>query len=70
MERVKLAEITLEQAFNLKGLQYTDGKYFNPIKNEGKWYISGVEVNECKSIEWVKKLTITDVELTVKEEQP
>ena len=41
-----MAEITAEQSVELRGLQWTDGNYYNPIEIDGAWYISEVEVIE------------------------
>lgn len=65
----RVAEITLEQAFELKGHKYSELHFFNPLKINGKWYISEIEVNECQNFEWVKKLEIIEIEKPVEEEE-
>lgn len=61
MER--LAEITLEQAFELKGELFDSSRYFNPIKINGRWYISEVEVIQCTTKAWVNELEIIEVQV-------
>jgi len=54
MERV--VYLTAEQAEELKGVEYTQGVYFNPVQDEKGWFISTVEQEMC-SIAWVKEIT-------------
>lgn len=60
-----MAEITAEQSVELRGLQWTDGNYYNPIEIDGAWYISEVEVIESMSDElrWVRRLPLKNVEV-------
>lgn len=60
-----MAEITADQAAELRGLQWTDGNYYNPIEIDGAWYISEVEVIESMSDElrWVRRLPLKNVEV-------
>lgn len=54
-----MIEITKEQAELLKGKQYDDISYFNPIENEdGQWFISVEEIANCTNKEfiWIKDL--------------
>lgn len=60
-----MAEITADQAGELRSLQWTDGNYYNPIQIDGAWYISEVEVIESMSDElrWVRRLPLKNVEM-------
>jgi len=60
-----MAEITADQAIELRGLQWTDGNYYNPIQIDGALYISEVEVLESMSDElrWVRRLPLRNVEV-------
>jgi hypothetical protein len=60
-----LAHITSAQAAALTGQQYEDGSYFNPIQIGEEWYISAEEVRDCVTVDWVKDLEVTEVELPV-----
>ena len=44
---IYVAEITQEQAEQLRGERYNDSSYFNPFEVNGKWYISELEVLNC-----------------------
>jgi predicted Zn-dependent protease len=61
----QLAHITIQQAIQLANRQYADGSYFNPIQVGELWYISAEEVRDCVTIEWVKDLDVTEVEIPV-----
>jgi len=54
MERV--VYLTAEQAEELKGIEYTQGVYFNPVQDEKGWFISTIEQEMC-NIDWVKEIT-------------
>ncbi len=60
-----MAEITADQAVELRGLQWTGGNYYNPIQIGSAWYISEVEVIESMSDElrWVRRLPLRNVEV-------
>ena len=60
-----MAEITADQAVELRSLQWTDGNYYNPIQIDGAWYISEVEVIESMSedLRWVRRLPLKNVEM-------
>jgi hypothetical protein len=60
-----LAQITTEQAGALSGQQFADGSYFYPIQVGDEWYISAEEVRDCVTVEWVKDLEVTEVEIPV-----
>jgi hypothetical protein len=60
-----LAHITPEQAEELAGQQYAEGSYFNPLQINGEWYISAEEVRDCETVEWIKDLEVTEVEIPV-----
>ena len=63
----QLAQITAAQAEELTGRMYANGSYFNPIQVIGEWYISAEEVRDCVTVEWVKDLEVTDVEVPVED---
>lgn len=51
-----VAKLTQEQAEQLKGVQFIQDNYFNPIQDvNGNWIISLEEVDQC-DIDWVKEL--------------
>jgi hypothetical protein len=60
-----LAQITAAQAEALTGLEYAENSYFNPIQIRELWYISAEEVRDCVTVEWVKDLEVTEVEVPV-----
>jgi hypothetical protein len=60
-----LAQITASQAEELTGLEYAEGSYFNPLQIGELWYISAEEVRDCVTVDWVKDLEVTEVELPV-----
>jgi hypothetical protein len=60
-----LAQITASQAEELTGLEYAQGSYFNPLQIGYEWYISAEEVRDCVTVEWVKDLEVTEVEIPV-----
>jgi hypothetical protein len=60
-----LAHITPAQAEELTGAEYTNGSFFNPIQIGEEWYISAEEVRDCVTVEWVKDLEVTEVEIPV-----
>ena len=61
-----MAEITSDQAVELRGLQWTGGNYYNPIQIGSAWYISEVEVIESMSDElrWVRRLPLKNIEVS------
>jgi len=61
----QLAQITPAQAEALTGQQYASGSYFNPFQIGEDWYISAEEVRDCVTVEWVKDLEVTEVEIPV-----
>lgn len=60
-----MAEITEEQANELRTLQWTDGNYFGPREIGGKWYISEEEVigSMSEDLRWVRRLPLRNVEV-------
>jgi hypothetical protein len=62
-----LAHITPEQAEELTGQQYAEGSFFNPIQIGAEWYISAEEVRDCVTVDWVKDLEVTEVEIPVED---
>jgi hypothetical protein len=57
-----VAKITQEQAEELKGVQFVQDNYFNPIEDaNGNWIISLEEV-EQSTIEWLKELPLIPYE--------
>lgn len=57
-----VAKLTPEQAEQLKGVQFIQDNYFNPIQDKnGNWIISIEEVEQC-NIEWVKLLPLINYE--------
>lgn len=51
-----VAQLTIEQASELKEVEFTKGNKFNPILDaNGNYIISLEEVEQC-DIEWVKNL--------------
>lgn len=62
-----VAKLTLEQTQQLKGVQFIQDNYFNPIQDKnGNWIISLEEVDQC-DIEWVKELPHIEYEPIVYE---
>jgi hypothetical protein len=59
-----MAEITENQASELRSMQWTYGNYFGPRLINGKWYISEEEVIGCADPElrWVRRLPIIELE--------
>lgn len=65
---MNVALLTQEQAEQLRGKQYSNDCYFNPIQDaNGNWIISIEEVNQC-SIEWVKQLELIEYQPIIHEE--
>jgi hypothetical protein len=62
-----LAHITAAQAEALTGLEYAKGSFFNPIQIGELWYISAEEVRDCVTVDWVKDLEVTKVEIPVED---
>ena len=58
-----LAQITAAQAEELTGVKYAEGSFFNPLQIGEDWYISAEEVRDCVTVEWVKDLEVTEVEI-------
>ena len=55
-----IATITDVQAQELTGVEYTEGRLFNPIQDStGSWMISEIEVSNS-SIAWVNELPLID----------
>jgi hypothetical protein len=51
-----VAQLTPEQAEQLKGIEFAPDNFFNPIQDaDGNWIISLEEVEQT-SIDWVKTL--------------
>ena len=61
----QLAQITAAQAEALTGVEYAEGSFFNPLQIGELWYISAEEVRDCVTVEWVKDLAVTEVEIPV-----
>jgi hypothetical protein len=65
---MNVALLTEEQAEQLRGQQYANDCYFNPIQDKnGQWVISIEEMNQC-TIEWVKQLELIEYEPIIHEE--
>ena len=60
-----LAHITASQAESLTGVEYAEGSFFNPMQIGDEWYISAEEVRDCVTVDWVKDLAVTEVEIPV-----
>jgi hypothetical protein len=59
---IQVALLTEKQANQLKGVEFVDGNYFNPIQDKnGNWIISLEEV-EQGSIKWLKELPLINYE--------
>jgi hypothetical protein len=55
---IKVVLLTEKQAEELRGLQYADSSYFNPIEDaDDNWVISVEEQTQCE-IAWVKELPL------------
>lgn len=55
-----VAQLTAEQAEQLKGVEFTQDSYFNPIQDlNNNWIISIEEQEQC-SITWVKELPLIE----------
>ena len=53
---IEVYQLTIEQAEQLRGVQYVADMTFNPIEDaNGIWIISSEEVNST-TIDWVKEL--------------
>ena len=53
-------KLTLEQAEQLKGVEYITDMTFNPIQDaDDNWIISTQEQDQC-SIDWVKELPLLE----------
>ena len=53
-----VAQLTQEQAEQLKGVEFVNDNFFNPILDaDGNYIISLEEVNQC-DIDWVKELPL------------
>ena len=56
----KVALLNEEQVTQLVAVEYVEGAYFNPFKDDdGNWVISLEELEQCR-IEWVKTLPLID----------
>lgn len=54
------AQLTIEQAEQLKGVEFTQDSLFNPIQDlNDVWMISIEEQEQC-DIDWVKKLPLIE----------
>jgi hypothetical protein len=62
-----LAHITAAQAEALTGVEYADGAYFFPIQIGDEWYISAEEVRDCVTVDWVKDLEVTEVDVPIED---
>lgn len=60
---IYLAQLTQEQAEQLSGELYNDSSYFNPFEIGGKWYISELEVLNCTTLLWVRRLPLIQIEI-------
>ena len=60
---IYVAELTQEQAEQLSGERYNDSSYFNPFEISGKWYISELEVLNCTTLLWVRRLPLIQIEI-------
>jgi hypothetical protein len=55
-----VAQLTPQQAQQLKGIEFAPDSYFNPIQDaDGNWIISIEEVEQT-SIEWIKHLPLIE----------
>jgi hypothetical protein len=64
---IYVAKITAAQAEELTVVEYAEGSFFNPIQIGEDWYISAEEVRDCVTVEWVKDLEVTEVEIPVED---
>lgn len=58
-----VAQLTPEQAQQLKGVEFTQDSFFNPIQDlNGNYIISLEEIEQCVNNEfmWVKDLPLID----------
>jgi len=60
---IYLAQLTQEQAEQLSGELYNDSSYFNSFEIGGKWYISELEVLNCTTLLWVRRLPLIQIEI-------
>jgi hypothetical protein len=59
-----VAQLTPQQAQQLKGIEFATDSFFNPILDKnGNYIISLEEVDQC-DIEWVKLLLLIEFEPT------
>jgi hypothetical protein len=64
-------ELTPQQANEIRGKEYIDSAYFNPIQdNNNTWIISIEEVDYCRNpiFMWVKELPMIPYEPKINEE--
>ena len=65
---IEVYQLTIEQADQLRGVEYVTDMTFNPIEDaNGNWIISSEEVNST-TIDWVKELP--KIEFVPKENLP
>ena len=55
-----VAQLTPEQAEQLKGVEFTQDSFFNPIQDINDIWIISLEEQEQCSIQWVKELPLIE----------
>ena len=55
-----VAQLTPEQAEQLKGVEFTQDSFFNPIQDLNDVWIISLEEQEQCDIQWVKDLPIIE----------
>ena len=55
-----VAQLTPEQAEQLKGVEFTQDSFFNPIQDLNDVWIISLEEQEQCSIDWVKDLPLIE----------
>lgn len=57
---MKIAQLTPEQAEQLKGVEFTKDSFFNPIQDLNDVWIISLEEQEQCDIQWVKDLPLIE----------
>jgi len=55
-----VAQLTPEQAEQLKGVEFNEDSFFNPIQDINDSWIISIEEQEHCSIKWVKELPLIE----------
>ena len=62
---MKVYLLTEEQAESIKGFEFCEDSFFNPIQDfNNNWIISNEEVERC-ALQWVKELSQIDFETKI-----